>query len=801
MSASSLRSARAGLTAAEARALREPEIAVGQRPVLLAVMGALAASGLMFEIALTRMFSLLFQYHFAFLAVSIALLGVGIGAAVAWGRRPRDLGQGIALGLALLAVVYPLTAAGLAWLPSTESILLHAALALAPFAVSGYTGALLFMRYERSAGWLYGADLIGAALGAVLVLAALGVISPFTLVAALGVAVGLAALGYARLAGLTLTWPGAAAGLALVLAGSTALTGWADFSPTRLFGFSRDKTMFAILRDPVEQARLVETRWDPFARVDVVETADPTSKFVFNDAGAGSFMLALGDDIEQLAPLRNSLEYIPFTLRPSQHTLVLGGGAGRDVALALLAGTPAVTAVEVNPAMVAVTRAYADYNGNIFDRPGVRVEVSDARNFVERSVATYDLIYLNLVYSQAAAPAGLALAEDYIFTTEAFEAYLSRLAPDGHLAIVAHNAFEGGRAALTALKALENQGLPPEIGLGRVALLMQRNPDPTLQYSILIVGQKNLTDEELLTLEAGIARVPDLQALFMPGGFEEPFRSLRNGSMTIEEFDQGDPNYVLGPTTDDRPYFFKFDPGNPEALRQALIFALGLAIALLLIALWPLAEVNSPIPGRPWLATVGWLSLTGLGFMLIEIPLIQRSQLLLGQPMLSTVSVLAAILLAGGLGSVLSQRWAGPQLLARARSVALIIVGLGLAYGLGLPGLLNTAMGLPLEARVALVVALTALIGFPLGMLFPIGLRLAGAGPLAPAGEQGQRYIGALWGVNGAFALLGSTSVPLIAMSWGFSWSLFLGVAAYLGVAGLAWLLTRPGVSWRASAS
>ena len=143
-------------------------------------------------------------------------------------------------------------------------------------------------------------------------------------------------------------------------------------------------------------------------------------------------------------------------------TLILGAGAGKDIVMGLLAGAQQITAIEVNPATVQVTQAAADYNGHILHNPAVNLVVGDARTFVERSHQQYNLIYLNLVYTQAAAPASQSLVENYTFTRQALHAAdLEHLrAPGGHLAIVSHNALEGSRAAVTALQALADLAIP-----------------------------------------------------------------------------------------------------------------------------------------------------------------------------------------------------------------------------------------------------------------------------------------------------------------------------------------------------
>lgn len=742
-----------------------------------------SASGLIFEIALTRLFSLYFQYHFAFLAVSLAVLGLSLGAAL--GRfvvlsDPRSAsGKDLLITLIALGLSFPVTAVVMAWLPSAASVLPYAAVALIPFVLIGLFVALTFARFAEQSGLLYAADLTGAALGVVSALGLLTLTSAFSVVILLGAVAGSTAVILAFSSGRYL--PGAL--LALLfgasLLGVNLASGWIDYSPERLADAPRDKTMVAVLNDPAQSARIVYTAGSPFARVDVVETKDSETKFVFTDGGAGSYMLRFDGNLEKVARLRDSVEFIPFTLGSAERTLIIGAGAGKDVVLALLAGAERITAVEVNPAMVKATRHFADYNGQILNRPEVELVVGDARTFVERTSDRYDLFYLNLVYTQAAEPASQALVENYLFTRQAFRAYLDHLASGGHLAIVSHNALEGSRAAITALQVLAEGGKPLPQALEHLALLMVPADDPTQRTTVMVLGKEPLQDEEIRALTAGANRL-GLQPLFLSGVFELPFAPLQWGS-SLEEFLAGDPTYDLSPTDDDQPYFFKLDPGLPSPVQQALMAAGILSVGLFLLSLWTAA----PAGGRwRWVSLVIYAALIGAGFMLVEIPLIQRFQLLLGYPVLSVATVLGTLLPAGGLGSLVSQRWPETSLLRWVIVAALWIGGVALLYRLILPSLARQLLAAPLAWRVLAAISLTALLGIPMGVPFPSLMRLA---------AQYRGHVALLWALNGAFSVLGSTLAVVLSMTWGFSWALTTGAGLYLLLGALVWMLLRSG--------
>ena len=758
-----------------------------QGTVIMLAMAVVSGAGLAFEITLTRVFSLFFQYHFAFLAVSLAVLGLSLGAA--WGHfRSHNSLKTLVFVLIALGVIFPLTAVILSWYPSATSIAPRAAVALVPFILIGLFAALAFELVSSQSGLLYASDLGGAGVGVLIVLVLLSWASAFTVVVLLGVLVSAAALAIitsdAGLQDDRRVMTGAAfigtAGFVLLIA--NLVTGVIDFHPDRLGDAPRDKTMLMILDDPTQGAHIVRTQWSPFAQVDVVETNDPSAKYIFSDGGAGSYMLRYDGTAGSIQDWQQSIDYLPYTVGEAGHTLVIGAGGGKDIGLALLGGAQQITAVEVNPAVVDVTRHYADYNGHILDLPQVRLIEGDARTFVERDSGQYDLIYLNLVYTQAAEPGGQVLVENYIFTWEAFKAYLERLAPGGRLAIVSHNALEASRSALTALRAFDEMGIPPAQALDHLLLWMSPTNDPTVSTSVLLVGKDPFDAETIQTFGDNALRF-GMQALFVPGDYEVAFKPLRDG-MRLSRFIADDADYNLAPTSDDSPYFFHLDPGLPRPIQSALVTAVFLAAGLAIFALLMGSADTKQSGMLGWTSMAGYAALIGTGFMLIEIPLIQRFQLLLGYPIVSLVTVLGTLLFAGGAGSALSQRWTSPSLSRRVMVAGLWIGGVAVAYRFVLPAVSDGALGQPLGVRILVVIALTALIGVPMGIPFPSLMRIAG---------QVRQRVALLWAVNGVFSVLGSVLAVVVSMTWGFSWALLLGALLYFGLAGLAHMALRTG--------
>jgi predicted membrane-bound spermidine synthase len=745
-----------------------------------------SAAGLVLEITLTRLFSLFFQYHFAFLAVSLAVLGLSLGAA--WERlrkvRREPPEKPLVKPLVALSPSLLLGALALSWLPAANSILLAVAVAVVPFVFVGRFLAAVFTCFAQASGRLYAADLIGGAAGVLVTLELLGVWSPMSLLLLLGGVTGLfAAIFVYSSADLRpdrrYTVGPLVVGIAgLLMLGLNVTRGVFDFDAARLADAPRDKTMLAILGDRAQQARIVNTLWSPFARVDVVETADPKSKYIFTDGGAGSYMLQYDGVPEHVSYLKESIEYLPFTVGSVQRTLILGAGGGKDILMALQANAQEITAVEVNPVVIAATRAFSDYNGHVLDLPQVKLVEGDARTFAERSNAKFDLIYLNLVYTQATDLAGQALLENYIFTRQAFRAYWDRLNAGGHLAIVSHNALEGSRAAITALQAMEDKGVPLSHALDHIMLWMYPSPDATVRTSVFLLGNEPFTKEVIQAFSAS-AKQQGMTSLFTPGDFETLFSPLRKGAR-LDTFVQADAEYDLSPTDDDRPYFFNLDHGLPPAIQIVLLLAGISAVGLFALSL--ISWRAKPIKKQRWIALSAYGALIGAGFMLIEIPLIQRLQLMLGHPILAIAAVLGALLFSSGVGSLISQRWSETHLTRRVIVSVCWIAALAIVYRLLLPSLIDGLLGAPIEQRLLVAIGLTALLGIAMGIPFPSLLRLAG---------DRREPIAMLWALNGAFSVLGSTLAVALSMTWGFSSALLTGAALYLCVIGAVWSYSR----------
>ncbi len=753
------------------RPIREPYRAAG------AVL-ALAAVGLAYEVTLTRLFSLIFQYHYVFLIVSLAVLGLGIGAGIGHTTRrraTRPVLAGVALGGAILL---GLTAVVLARFDHANRTTLAAVIALLPFLVLGWLNASIFAQYAERGALIYGADLLGAVIGLV---AALGLVWAVGAFGALFVLAGVMALAAAILA-----WQ-AAPRAVMILAVAIAVmgpvlgaAGAVEFDPARLKNAPPDKTMTHVLQNPDAEAKLVETRWSPFARVDLVSIVDEALRYVFTDAGAGSMMIRYDPaDPSGAAWLQDTIDYFPFAMSPTPpaNVLILGSGAGKDVIQAKLAGAARIVAVEINPTMVDLTNVYPDYTGDVYHLPGVEAVVTDGRNYVERTDERFDLIYLNLVYSQAATPGAAALAENYIFTREALTAYWDHLSEGGRLGIVTHTGPEGIRLFLNALDMLEHEGYTLREALDRVTLTARQTSDPQARNTIVTVQRQPIGEAEAAAIKAVIDARDNLGMLYIPHIGEDLLGGLATGEKTLDQYIQGNPEFNYFTTTDDRPFFYNIQPGLPDALNTLLraVLILGLLYLAFVAIMWDTHRDSITRRGL-W---IGYFGLIGAAFMLVEIPMIQRFNLLLGEPALALVAVIGGLLLGGGLGSLVSGRFALARL-PRVIAVAALTTGVIVAVSVVLyPPLIQAALPTALGVRLLVSLVLLAPLGFAMGMAFPSGMRLVDR-----ADPNG---IAAHWGANAVASTLGSVLATALAMTYGFHAALLVGALLYGFVALLAW--------------
>ena len=758
------------------------------------------------ELVLTRIYSVTMYYHFAFLAISVALLGLAAAGSTIFvlprvftRERTARHASGFMIGFAL-ATLWALYAAVTSPISLTNwsanlGRLVHVYIsAAAPLVCSGFAISLAIAAAGEEIGRIYMTDLIGAGLGCVLVVPAIrwfGAPGAIMLVGALGAvsAVGFALADRPAWSG----WrylAGAAAIVAVVLGALGATEGSAH-----RFGIVRNPTKF-IGHRPV----LFES-WNSFSQITVGPAGDPDHDWIFIDGDAATRMwkapavTAEPDPRMRFPEIRAAAAV--YALRPAGPAAIIGPGGGSDVVSALRAGVGKVVAIEINPIIVdqVMRGKFAALSGHLYDNPKVDVVVDEGRSYLRRTDQKFATIQATLVDTWAASSSGaFTLSENNLYTVEAFDEFFDALAPGGILSITrwydASSPAEFVRLLAIARRSLERRGVDPAHVRDHVFVITDHDRRATLMVSRDAFGDADraklvqlAADEHLGVLYIAGRATPDR---LLAGVLEAPALS---GFLSTLPYD-------ATPTTDNQPFFFyhqhlgdvlgklghapkgKINDVGLYILVLLLAFSLVTSVLFVIVPLLLFRRGDLATDRRRKLRVIGYFACLGLGFILVELGFMQQFVLFLGHPVYSLAVVLSSLLLSSGVGARLSAwmttRW-GP---ARARWIAVAALGTILvAYGLWLSSIFGALIALALPVRIAIAVVFVTLPGLLMGTFLPRGVLTADA--IAPG------LVAWGWGLNGATSVVGSTLAVMLSINFGFRTVLLIGVACYV-LAGLA---------------
>lgn len=745
---------------------------------ILVALGLTTACTLAFQVVFTRLLSSVVAYHFSFLAISLALVGTGAGALLiyvrpAWFDR-RSLQATLVRWTTIYAVLLILAPFLLVRLDYTlehgntfgfaVNLFLACVLATAPALAAGVVVALAIRGYTTSVSRVYAADLVGAGIGAVAVVPLLRFPAPNVIVG-LGLVAALAAVCFAR-SDLKLVRPGLialCAGVAvLVCAG---VTGVLHLPPGYASGGSR-----------------VADRWTPLSRVEGYRMPRGSPSVVFYDRVFSPVAIVRGHRLPTWKELLLGPPSIGYALTGPGHALVIGGGGGRDIYNALTSGQR-VDVIELNDG---IRRVVDDdlkaVSGSPYSRPGVSTTIGDGRAILAQRDTKYNQIHLGFTDTLSAGAAqGFALTENNLYTVEAFDEYLSHLAPKGILNVSRLERLVGDeaiRATVLTMAALERHGVQhPERNI-----VVIRGTDAvgtsTAPYETVLARLEPWNDRELAEIRH-LAKTRGDGVAFAPGGpYYGAWRQLA-AATSWHTFCNDYPMNVC-PPTDDKPFFFNMRRLNEVAASQdgyhygidpydLLLLTLGILVVLSVVGMILPLKLARP-RSRPPTRDLAYFVSIGLGFMLVEVVFIQRFVLFLGFPTYALSVVLFALLLFTGVGAAFSAKVAKSR---RGMVVVLAaIVGLVMIAAFALQPLLRELIGLPFSARVGLTILLLMPFGLALGMPMPLGLtrfrsRCPDGVPFA-------------WGVNGVASVLASVLGVVIAINFGFLVASLVAAVCYL---------------------
>jgi len=765
---------------------------MSERPRLSALFALGLATGctLALQVVLTRLYASVLAYHFSFLAISLSLLGTGAGALFLYvrpglfvGRPEKVLARWcawLALGLVALPVVFVrLDFSGINELDLGFALNLAASCVIAtlPSLASGVVVALAIARYTQSIGVVYAFDLLGAGLGALLIVPVLWIVDAPTLIAILGlIAAGSAVLfgAGAEEAARERRFALGAGAVALVVCVLASTTSFLYLDPRY---------------DVPDDAEMLADRWTPISRViGYGPLLNDSFANLFYDRVWAPVHVVPEDESIDWRTLGTGPASIGYMLTGPGHALIIGGGGGRDIWNALSEGQGPVDVIELSGGnRIVADQDLAEYSRSPYSHANVNTVIGDGRSVLSARETLYDQIHIGFTDTLSANSAqGFALTENNLYTVEAFEEYFDHLKPNGVLNVSRLLKLVGDealRVTVLTFAALEAYGV--EDPRRHVIVVLGR--DLLGPYTGTVLARKRpFTPREV----AFVRVMADKRAagiLYAPGGpYQKSWKALA-AAPSFREFCEAYPLNVC-PPTDDQPFFFSMQrlrsigdraagyhyTADPvSVLMLTLVILLGLSAFALGL---PMALLRGE--GRPDVASLGFFAAIGLGFLLLEMTLIQRLVLFLGYPTYALSVVLFSLLVFSGVGSALSARFENAR---RALVLDLVVVTLLiLAMAFGLEPLLQSLMAAPFPARVVISMALLLPIGIALGMVMPIGLARFSA--LAPAG------VPYAWGVNGFMSVVASVLGVAIAIHFGFTVTTLVAGGCY-GLALLhAWL-------------
>ncbi|HSY91409.1 MAG TPA: hypothetical protein VK812_08555 [Candidatus Binatus sp.] len=764
---------------------------------LLAALALTSFAALLLELALTRLFSVVLFYHFAFLAISIALLGLGAGGVFAYLLKPRLAATGtrtlaarlcmansIVVLVVLEIILHVPVALQVSWANFARLTVIYLAAAV-PFFLTGLLFAVVFARETRRIPRLYGADLCGGALACLAIVPLLNFVGGPNVILVAAATMATAGIIWAELrssrrhAGL----------LALAL---LALIG-ANHS-SRLIDVVYAKGMF---RDP---AWVEFARWNALSRVEVDDQGQ--AKAIVIDADASTYImnadLAQWHTTEWEHDLMSAPPALANVLRPHGEFAIIGPGGGVDVLRAVANGSPSVTGIEINPiiATTIMRGRYADYSQHLYERPDVHIHVTDGRSFLRSTPQHFDVVQMTLVDTWASTAAGaFALSENNLYTVEAFREYFDHLNPDGMIAITRWE-FQHPREALrvvaVAMEALHRLGVANPARNFIVASQGSLDEDG---IPVVVLAKKTpFTAAEEAAVTKHLNDYPEIEPLYMPSDpGQNPFSNLI-ASNDPYAFARGYA-YNVAPVTDNAPFFFfTLKAGQilgEKGLRGGIDWKVNLGVLVLLLVLvislvavlafliLPLALRSAK--GRQSPLPLLYFVAVGLGYIMVEIAFIQRFVLFLGHPTYALTVVIFLLMISSGAGSLFSRIWL-PRTNLCWVPLVLVIVTL-LADVFFLPSRLAALVGMDFGDRLVVSGVLLIPLGFVMGMPFPTGLRALAAlpAPEFPAGDSASdNAVEWAWAMNAAASVLGSVSAMVIAIQFGLTVTLACGAAAYV---------------------
>ncbi len=746
----------------------EGTMAKSRKKTLFTLIGIfiLSTSLFIYEILITRLFSTMLLKHLVFFTISLAILGIGVGGFIAYKSKKKINYEKLSL---LLGLSYIGTVMMIYKLPYIEMIAFYIFVSSIPFVIGGMILSLAFLKNNEISNKLYFADLLGSTLGSILIIPLmdnLGFIKTLFIISSLSL-----------ISSFMFTLSSNLKRNRIVIVGILTIIVTLIFQGSFLDRLELNFTAYFtspitvidhLNREEGLDVKILYTKWDSISRTDVVDGSQ-YERVIITDGGASAPMLKFDGDLEKVGYLRGEIEFLPFSIGNNDDTLIIGSGGGKDILLALLGSSKNIDAVEINPSTVDAANKFKDFNGDIYNYKGVNAYIDDGRNFIEKTDKKYNNIYLSMVMTNSVNNGGLSMSENYIYTKEAYRTYFEHLKDDGYLSFMFHDAQDMFKGINTGIEVLLDMGIKREdipnhfVVVNNLTLDMAEEHTNYVDMPIVVFKKQSFTIEEIQNINNN-AKIQNRVVENIPQTvYIDIYDRYSKGEIELSDIYKGIPFNTV-PATDDKPFFFDYGKGVPLTL-----------IALLTIMISASLIIYKKIRESEIYKSALYFGAIGLGFMLIEIPLIQKSMLFLGNPTKSFSYILFSLLLSCGIGSYFSNKKIFNIKIKQRQIIFVIIPILTILLQISIPIMIDKYRIIEDGFKLLMLAGLLFPLGFFLGMAFPKGIAKLNL-------VKQDQHIPLMWGINGIMSVAGSVLALIISMKIGFTAANLVGGLVYLSI-------------------
>ncbi len=772
---------------------------------LYTAIGLLSASMIAFQLALMQILSISQWNHFAYMVISVALLGFGAsGTALTflknWLTRHIELSLPALLLLTATSMGLIMHFSGqvfggfdsyLLFLDKSHiyGLILSYFALFVPFFLGAMAIGLAYLNYVSRIGTLYFADLFGSGLGGLLMLFLFWHFAPASLpfvIALLPLLGGILLLKkHNFLRSLYFLIP-------------AMLVQFYGFKSTPVLPMSQYKSLSRAMLLP--GAVVVDEKTSPFGEMKLIKAEAlrfapglsltytkplPVQQALYNNGNWYGPLVdfGVGDSSHFLDYATNAL---PFVISKPEKVMIPDAGTGLYAAHALARGAASITAVEPNKLAIDLLKKHMP-----FPNDHIHIVNMHPRSYLMADTSKYDLIILPVIESFGGSSGINALQEQYLFTLEAFAEMWDRLSADGMIAVTVWMDYPA-RNSLKMLATLVETAAQKAPGNAENHIMAIRG-----WGTLTMVLKKSAVEAAEIERVRAFCKLRNFDPLIFPGiedGERTYFNQLQDDSFLIlvDQLMSGnrmdlynDYNFQIRPATDSRPYFSQFLkinrlPEMKEIFGQSavpflevgylivLLTLVQITLAALLLIIIPLFFIGFKGGGKAY--ALLHFSGIGIGFMFVEIILIQQFTLYFGHPIYAAAAVLSGMLIFSGSGAFFSGTLIrGKQhFIVYIASIVLVLLFLTLA----LTPMLRASISQPMAIKVLVSIVTIGPLAFLMGIPFPVGLGLLS--------KQNKNLIPWAWAINGCFSVISTALATLVAVEAGYYLVMLIAALAYL---------------------